>query len=514
MIEAEREPLQLARQAFHDLSRTDYLTRIDELVQEFPGNEELRAMRTVGVLSVGDLDRAERYANEHFSATQSPQSVAARSFVAAFNGDKTAAKGLSERALATGIRSPVILTAAVKIASSGEEHEVALSLAEELLVLEPEEPGNYSLLLNVLRGAGRIDEVEKRLADAPSWYRGTYQEAIQRAHSVSSRRDMVARESILREAVAMRPNNSTAWASLGFTLESQGRFDEAETAAQYALEHNPRSVTALRVLSSVAEHRGDLTAAGALNSEARKAIPAMHGIADAHAGAQFMIHGQNPEALRAFRVALRSSLSARERRVALAGALSVLRVMGKWEDLRKEIDGLTEEDVDGQSLGIARARILDVDGKSLDAAQLLESLLKSSKDRGSVRSELIWIQAKLGNKQRLDELVAALNEDPPGSPPQAALVIGALLMAKRPADADLILANSLRQFPNSPHLRRFEARRLLRNGQPEMAKHIVGSLPAHMRRNFDPMMRLTGSQLAKALAKALWRRIKRRKPKS
>lgn len=119
-------------------------------------------------------------------------------------------------------------------------------------------------------------------------------------------------ETLFRHAIAASPDNDIAEDFLGYTLLTQGRFEEAEVHAERARTLNPRNATALYTLANVRERQGRLPEAMDFYRAFLTRQP-RHAEARFHLGLLELSQGNPAEARAQMIAALRSAPLLRDR---------------------------------------------------------------------------------------------------------------------------------------------------------------------------------------------------------
>ncbi|HLK16755.1 MAG TPA: tetratricopeptide repeat protein [Fimbriimonadaceae bacterium] len=513
--EPESDPIQLARQAEFSLPRAEFLAEVDALATGHPDNEEMLGFRTEALLECGEFERAGAAAEAHLAHGSTPQAIAGRGLVSLYTGNAEACSRSVAEALAAAPDSPFVMRVAGNLAAITGDRDEGVRLARRLLELEPEEPRSYHRVFSQYIASSKLDEAASFLASAPDWYQASYWSDLNEARLATRARDLPGAEAHLRSAIAKRPENGIAWGELGIVLNALGRVDEAESAAGFALERNPRSPIAFRVLAAVARQRGKRALYEEYERKATEAMPALSGFQHSAAGADFLRRGMKEEALNAYREMAKSGPPS-GRGVAASMVLTLLADLNRWSELRSALAKQMDGDAPAGAVAMARARLLVHDGKEPEAEEVLRGAVDDPVHGLNAKVQLVQLLSKRGDSDAADAILKEIPRTALGSPDRYGLVFMALKSHGRDAEAAEVLAAGRREFPEAQNLRLLEAADLMRSGNKDMARQALRGLSPELKQRFRPRASqiLMRGAFWRALLKAIWRRITGGRPKS
>ncbi|MGH7116618.1 MAG: sulfotransferase [Stellaceae bacterium] len=139
---------------------------------------------------------------------------------------------------------------AVALAAAGEDRE-AIAVSRRAVALAPQLAEGHRLLGELLDAAGEVNEAAECLRSAAACHQDIGAALLDLARAATLVGELAAAETCLRDATARDPRSGELHKALADVLAKRGRFDEAITACDRALEVNPRNaaahLTAVRV---------------------------------------------------------------------------------------------------------------------------------------------------------------------------------------------------------------------------------------------------------------------------
>lgn len=139
------------------------------------------------------------------------------------------------------------------------ELEIAEAHYRESLAIEPH-PAIYNDLGFVLERQGLSEEAVELYRQALALDPESPAASFNLGSALARAGEYVEAERLLRVALEKRPNSQT-WTGLGVVLRQQGRFDEAATSLEAAIEADPGNAAAYDHLGTIQVARGELEAA-------------------------------------------------------------------------------------------------------------------------------------------------------------------------------------------------------------------------------------------------------------
>jgi tetratricopeptide (TPR) repeat protein len=277
---------------------------------------------------------------------------------------------------------------------------------------------------------------------------------LRRGETYQRRGDLDNAARDFRRAAELDPSATRPLEALGDVLYERDRFANAAEAYGARLQLDDQSVAIIYKLALARYREGDLDGALA-------AIDDAIGLEDEHADVHYL---QGLTLLE--RQELPGALAALERAVALAPGLVPAREeladlygrMGRPSDQLEQLQvvaGLDRDRVERHvAVGLAQARA----GKMDLAVLTLGAVLERTPDHPRVYEALgrVWLEIALTREDRPDALPKALEAlerlaGTPEAPGSALTLYGrALLLARRPGDAERVLQQAIRRFPIDP----------------------------------------------------------------
>jgi len=485
------EPVAAAREAVESLGAMDALAELDLLAAEHPDMPDLRALAVLAALGSGDLDGARSKADALLAEAPCAACFGACAMVASVVGDHARRDELILQGEALDSDHYLTLDAIAERALQSGDLAAALRALQRSLALYPQDRGVLRTMAIVHRLANDTQAEAAILDTPPDWFRGSPPYHRARCQRALSRRDLpLAEAEALSAIAAMGGRDAQAWSDLALVRFHLNKVDDAEQAANNALELHARQANAFAVLASVAESRGDAAAAENYRRRAAEAIPALRGQALLSRGNAAMKRGDVRRAEAAYREAERSGPSYFSR--VARGALVLLFVVNeRWANARKELDRALDADGPTDALRCMRMQVLEHEGRTEEADLDLNALICTPQpSSGAIAPALGMLKAR-GRDEDIARLIEYVHTNLPGSAADLAATIMALDHIEMHDDARKLFEVAERRYPSDEALRLIAAGLAAQDGRLGHFKFELTRLPRDTRRRlFGPGMLL------------------------
>lgn len=298
--------------------------KIRQAAIDFPDHPGIISLEVERLVFAGDIDQAKELVSK---ATQfHPDNTKIRSvhaLINAYEGNMTDACDEYQDIFREEPNNIIMLINFPGVLAQLGDEERAKFMLEKAEEFYPEHPyvmasvANGFLLLNDFDNAKRL---EQKFLDDPGDRFCTV-----RARIAIKDGNMVESEKWAREAVARNHDSYSAWEHLSMVLLHQGNFEEAKSAATFAVELNSRSVTGLRNLAKIAKMDGNTKLVEEYEKRAKDAVPFLKDMQEVRAASTLLQKRNRKDALKMFERILETG-SPSTRRHAGTGVMHALLI--------------------------------------------------------------------------------------------------------------------------------------------------------------------------------------------
>lgn len=475
---------------------------VAELCETFPDRPEGRALTVTGSLWRGDLEEAQALASK---LGNSPPELAAFAELASYLADRETAHRMIGQALAASPDDPIVLRAAYSIYGV-DAPEQALEIAERRVTLRPHDPAGYAAVATIQLSRDAA-QAQAMADDPPEALRNTPQLELLRARLAVKSHDLPRAEEHARLAVALGADVASAWATLSSVLVHQGKREEAERAAKFALDLNKRSSLAMRSLASIAKSRGDHATADEWERKASEAIPALHQVGVMQTVKALIRQGKREEALTELDKII--DIPGASRHMALKVRATLLIELTNDAALRETADAMEREGIIDPLLSVARAESLKREGRLDEASQILLEVWDDGHP-SYVCSHLVRILLLKGDRETACRVAHEAMVYVPGTPADVAKTFLQLEKGGLKEEARDFLSAAKRKFPEAQLLEVVRVASMAKDGNVRGVLHAAQSLDPQYQSLFR--LRIRWGKLIKAILRRKFGRRSGPKP--
>ncbi len=480
---------------------------VRSLLEKHPELDDLHAYNALLTLWSGDMDRAYNLAYDRWKTKPSAGLAAIVAETALFLANDAEEVEFRQHGVHLDADHFLVLRHLIGKATLDGRYNEAIQLAERALGFYPEDPEFYSSMISAAHAGGQSEYETQLLDEAPAWFVETAQYHNKRGMRALVRREIDEAEDQLRLAVAMCAEGGAYWGHLSMVLRTAAKFDEAERAAEFALDLNSRDVVAMSTMAVVARRKGDQKGAQEWLERADEAIPGLKAQSILRKVSE-LVRQNKPEAATAL---LRSATTQNFPYVVRTARKILVQHSvrhGKWAEARKELDLLRATQDEDPSLPVMEFSILAHENKPEEAKALLEALLAIPPIHPELYAFAIPFMKSQGDSDRIETLAQSAISNLPGPPYCLAATVMALTQAGFKEQAQELHTAALRRYPEDSSLILIGAGLSADSGNLQAALRATQGLPAHLR----PQIRLVKGFFWKAgFWKALFRAFFQRK---
>ncbi len=358
--------------------------------------------------------------------------------------------------------------------------QIAKEMLERRIRLDPENPAGYQAQCTNYLTRNDLASLQGFLDAAPDCFRDTCGYHRSRASLAVKKRDVATAEHHLRLAVAAEPESVLAWSRLASVLASSGKLQEAERAAGFALEINPRWSPAYSALASIARARGDTAKQSEYERLAKETAPP--GIP------------KNPAYWQATEARRRGDNDARvdlltvvppdegpmHRGMRLLALADALREGKDFERLEGVIADLEAEGCELEEYFGAKAALLSHRGDQIGALDKIETGLTKLNNAISLMADKVVLLKLSGRNEDAAVQAKATASAVMSSAPRTIHAITVLVDAGFPDEANNLLTRAERQMPS----RELDLLRMMFDvrQRPELAKQLAQHIEKEKRK--------------------------------
>jgi tetratricopeptide (TPR) repeat protein len=407
--------------------------------------------------------------------------------------------------------SPELLLELAQLRYSVNDLERAADLAERVAAARPSLGAAQKLLGDIALGRARQgDQTESNVARAVERYRAALAadpddedscEALAEIYYQTSRLDDAG--ALLRDFARAHHLEPTMALLLGKVDLRSGRYDEAEPILESLVERAPASVEAADALAALHEARKRYDKAIAVYTDLLKSAPPTAYLYD-RIGSLHLQAGRPREAITAF-----------ERGQAIdptdsAGLLALGQAQESAGDLERALatyDGLSGREPGNLEARFDRARVRQKQGETEDALAGYRAVIDLASGRGAVSEREAAILALAYSQIGLIDLDAKRypaaaeafehvldNSQDPG-PDIFLLLSRAHLDEGKPDEAQKVVAEARRRFPQDLDLRVLEGEVLIARGQIAASRTFFKTVLDEQKQSADAYLRVSESLL-------------------
>ncbi len=452
---------------------------VDQLLQNNPESEDLQALSTLILLWTGKMEEAWSYAQNRIKLNASAPIQGVASEIASYMALTEDSHRLIEAAISIDPDHFLVLRAKANLANIEGDYENSSETFHRSLSLYPQDPDAYASLI-LASSKNNAEVQEQMLAKAPDWFVGTAQYHNRRGMVALQRRSLEEAVSELRQAVATCPTGASFWANFSLALKAAANFDEAERAANYALELNPRNPLAMSTLATVMRHRGNLKASKEWADRAENAVPHLKSGAGLKKANDLIRKGDLAGAIRELRSAT-TVAGPHIARIARRLLISHLILDQQDKEARAELTKARAAGDNDSFLDVLEFRLLVRERQEPQAYELLQDLFNRTPIPSEIYPEAIRYYSATGAGDKVDFVYAILLRDLPGLPAMLADSITALASTGRNDQARQLQSLGLRRYPEDQALRLLDVQFMAEGGNPAGARRALSQMPSSSR---------------------------------
>lgn len=364
--------------------------------------------------------------------------------------------------------------------TSSDNMEAAIAIADHWREVCPDDVQAYRQSVTVLLTAGRQSEAEEILLQAEK--RFPDEPILSRTKSLSLFRagKLTEAAKILESAVARLDGNHELWAQYADTLEFCGRPDEAEAAAEKALEICPCAIQAISAMSRICRSRGQEKKAAEWRKRAQEAIPALQLQMKLQSANVALRNCKWNECLKICDEVMMAPARS-TKKSALNIKAHVLLMTDRLVEAETVIAQYAALEPESRFSYEFQGTLLRKQGKLQEAKVVLLDGIAHFPDVAGLHVELLHTLHDMGACEEEVKLIDEILELRPQTPYGYVELVTALDETGHEAEARQVRVSGLEMFPNTQELKLFSAIDRLSIGDTKAAKEIASSIEGEWR---------------------------------
>ena len=269
--------VRLARLALWTQAPDHALELAEQALQHAPGNAQALAARGAAQVQLGNMEAAQRDATAALAADPADEyALALNASMHARAGDVAGAIALLEEGARHNRTSISVRTILAQLQLQDGRKAQAAATLQEIIALEPHEPGHRARLAALYAQAGDVDAAEQVLRQAVADLPDDATAKLMLVQLLAHRRDPASAERELLAFVSAQPQDYELRFALAALHEQQGDRDEARAIYEQIVDldgDGSQGLNARDALARLDLQAGDTVAAGAQLEAVLKANP-------------------------------------------------------------------------------------------------------------------------------------------------------------------------------------------------------------------------------------------------
>ena len=451
--------------------------KLAPMVEQNSNNDAILALYCGCLLWTGERDRAFQVLTERLKQRESASVLATLALAQRMEGDDDKATETISIAQSVDPYDYLYLRHGSDLALVRGDTEAWEELVSAAEALYPDDIWVYAKRITAAYVKGDCKEARRILESAPDRFKSSASYHYNSGMIFLKDRDLEHAAEQFQFAVAMEPESPQYWANLCMVHRHCGRFEQAEQAANFALELDPTNRMALENQKKLAERKGDNAKVKYWEERLSSAIPTL-GNPRAQEATQCVRDGNYKKAIGLHKANLDDpKVSLVYKLGSQKTLLSLFSQHEMWTDTRELINRLSPEmtasDVEIQ---IYRAELEYFEGDH-GAVDRLEALVISNQAVGYGHPVLTRIYLKSKQRDRLVSLIDHLCQHLTWQIGVAVTIIIALDQAGERELAEKLYQSVSKKNSRIPALKYYELGRAMQQGDFPGAKQINQELP-------------------------------------